>query len=90
MEKLHGFNIRVMKVMVDSWSNRRVKIDGVIHQITEGLITKVIDILLEGIKFYRDKKMSANAINDFVKNDKERDKLIKIDTYYYIESIKKL
>ncbi len=48
------------------------------------------ETLLEGIKFYRDKKMLANVVNDFVKNDKERDKLIKIDTYYDIESTKKL
>ena len=34
--------------------------------------------------------MSTNAINEFIKDDKERDKLIKVDTYYEMESIKKL
>ena len=90
MEKLHGFDVGVMKVMVESWSNGRVKIDGVTHQISKGLIAEVTEILQNGIKFYRDKKMSANAINEFIKDDEERDKLMKIDTYYDIESIKKL
>ena len=44
----------------------------------------------EGMNFYRDKKMLANVVNDFVKDEKEKDKLVKIDTYYDIESIKKL
>ena len=90
MEKQHGFDVGVTKVMVDSWSNGRVKIDGVTHQIIEGLIAEVTDFPQEGMNFYRDKKMSANAINDFVKDEKEKDKLVKIDTYYNIESIKKL
>ena len=42
------------------------------------------------MNFYRDKKMLANVVNDFVKDEKEKDKLVKIDTYYDIESIKKL
>ena len=41
MEKLHGFDAGITKAMVDSWHNGRVKIDGVSHQITEGLIVEV-------------------------------------------------
>ena len=44
----------------------------------------------EGMSFYKDKKMSANVVNDFVKNDKEKRKLVKFDSYYDIESIKKI
>ena len=43
MEKLHGFDAEVMKIMVDTCNNERVKIDGVTHQITEGLIAEVTD-----------------------------------------------
>ena len=45
---------------------------------------------LEGMSFFRDKKMSTNVVNDFIKDEKEKDKLVKIDTYYDIESIKTL
>lgn len=54
------------------------------------MITEVTKIPQEGINFYRDKKMSANAISEFVKDDAERKKLIKVNTYYEMESIKKL
>lgn len=89
MEKFHGFEARVTKIMVETWSNERVKIDGVTHQIFEGLIMEVTDIPQEGINFYRDKKILANAISVFVKNEMEKDNLVKIDTYYDIEFIKK-
>ena len=90
MERLHGFDARVTKIMVETWHNGKVKIDGVSHQITEGLIAEVTGFPLEGMSFFRDRKMSANAANDFVKNDKEKRKLVKIDSYYDIESIKKI
>ncbi len=90
MERLHGFDAGVTKIMVETWHNGKVKIDGVSHQITEGLIAEVTGFSQEGMSFCRDKKMSTNAINAFVKNDKEKRKLVKIDTYYDIESIKKL
>lgn len=90
MEKLHGFDAGVTKAMVDSWHNGKVKIDSVSHQITEGLIADVTGFSQDGMNFYRDKKMFANTINDFVKDDKEKRKLVKIDTYYDIESIKKI
>ena len=42
------------------------------------------------MNFYKDKKMSTNVVNNFIKDEKEKSKLVKIDTYYNIESIKKL
>ena len=88
MERLHGFDAGVTKTIVDTWHNGKVKIDGVTHHIIEGLIAEVTGFSLEGMNFYRDKKMSANVVNDFVKNDKEKRKLIKIDSYYNIELYK--
>ena len=74
MERLHGFDAGITKIMVETWHNEKVKIDGISHQITEGLIAEVTGFSQEGMCFYRDKKMSANAVNDFVKNDKEKRK----------------
>jgi hypothetical protein len=34
--------------------------------------------------------MSANVVNNFVKDEKEMNKLVKVNTYYIMESIKKL
>ena len=44
---------------------------------------------MEGIKNFRDKKMSSNIVKDFVKDEEERKKLGKVKTYYEMESIKK-
>ena len=45
---------------------------------------------MEGINFYRDKKMSANTVKDFTKDAAEKKKLVKVETYYKMDSIKKL
>ena len=76
--------------MVNSWKDGRVKVDGVSFQVTEDVISHVTKILVEGLKFYRDKKVSANAVKDFAKNTKERNELVKCETYYEMDSIKKL
>ena len=49
-----------------------------------------MEIPLEGINFFKDKKMSVNVVKDFVKDEDERKKLVKAETYYEMESIKKL
>ena len=46
-------------------------------------------ISIEGFKFFRDKKLSANAVRDFVENEKEMKALRKTDTYYVPDSMKK-
>ena len=50
----------------------------------------VIEILIEGFKFFRDKKLSTNAMKDFVKSTKELNDLLKSETFYEMDSIKKL
>lgn len=90
MEKLDGYHVGVTKVMVDTWSNGKFKIDGVTHQIIEGLIAEVIEIPLVSTNFSKDKKMSANVVSNFVKDEKEMNKIVIVGTYYIMESIKKL
>ena len=60
---------------------RHVKIDGVSHQVNVKLIAQVIEIPMEGIYFYKDKKILANMVKDFVKDEEERKKLVKVETY---------
>ena len=45
---------------------------------------------MEGINFYRDKKILANTVREFVKDEEERKKLVKAKTYYEMELTKKL
>ena len=76
--------------MVNSWNKGKVKVNGVYFQITEEVVAEVTGILMEGHKFFRDKKMSSNAIKDFVKNAKELNKLVKKETFFITKTIKKL
>ena len=87
--KLHGFDQEVTKSMVESWKDGRVKVNGVYFRITEEVIVTITEIPIDGFKFFRDKKLSANAVRDFVESEKELKALRKIDTYYVPDSIKK-
>lgn len=51
---------------------------------------EVTKIRLVGTNFFRDKKMLANVVSDFVKDEVERNKLVKVDTYYIMKCIRKL
>lgn len=76
--------------MVNTWKDGYVKIDKVSHQVSFKMISLVTRIPQEGINFFWDKKMSANAVKDFTKDAEERKKLVKVETYYETDSIKKL
>ncbi len=72
-----------------SWKDGRVKVNGVYFRITEEVIATVTKIPIEGFKFFRDKKLSTNAVRDFMESEKELKALRKIDTYYVPDSMKK-
>ena len=63
--------------MVKSWKEGEVKIDGIDFQVNEGAIVEVMGIPIEGIKFYRDKKISLSTVKEFAKNAKEKKDLVK-------------
>ncbi len=89
-EKLHGFDREVTNNMVNSWNNGKVKVNGVSFQITKEVVAEVTGIPMEGSKFYRDKKLSSNAVKEFVKNSVEMNKLEKKESFYVTETIKKI
>ena len=88
--KLHGFDPKVTNSMVNSWKDSKVKVNSVSFFITEEVVAIVIGIPMEGFKFYRDKKISTNAVTVFVKSTEEMNELIKSETFYVTDSIKKL
>lgn len=88
--KLHAFDSEITNVMVNSWSNGKVKVNGVYFQITEEVIAEVTGLLMEGHKFFRDKKLSTNAIKDFARSTEEMNKLVKKETFFVTDTIKKL
>ena len=51
--------------------------DRVSYQVTVEVIVHFTEIPDEGLKFYRDKKVSMNVVKDFTKNMKEKKELVK-------------
>ena len=90
IKKLHGWDRKITDLMVKTWRDGKLKIDGVDFQVNEGVVTKVINSPNQGIKFYRDKKISLNAVKDFANDAKEMKELVNIGAYYESASIKKL
>ena len=76
--------------MVNTWKERHIKIDGISHKVNVELIAQVIEIPMEGKYFYRNKKMLAKIVKESVKDEEKRKKLVKAETYYIMESTKKL
>ncbi len=87
--KLHDFDLDVTNSMVNSWKDGKVKANGVSFQVIEEVVAAMFKILVEGFKFFRDKKLSTNVVKDFVKSSKEKNELVKCETYYDMESVKK-
>ena len=54
------------------------------------MIALVMEIPQKGINFYKDNKMLENVVKDFVKDKEERKKLVKVENYYKMDSIKKI
>lgn len=65
--KLHGFDPEVTNNMVNSWKDGKVKVNAVLFLVTEEVVATVSKILVEGFKFFKDKKLLTNAVKDFFK-----------------------
>lgn len=76
--------------MVTSWREGKVKINRIDFQANESVIAEVTNSPSEGIKFFRDKKVSFNVVKCFAKNAKEMKDFVKTRAYYEPSSIKKL
>lgn len=87
IKKLHGWDPKIIDLMVKSWKDGKVKIDGIDFQVNEGVIAEVIDSPNQGIKLFRDKKISLNVVKDFTKDAKEMKELVKTGAYYEPASI---
>ena len=68
IDQLHGWKPSVTKIMVKSWNEGIVKIDGVEFTMTEDVISVVTRIPIMGKKFYKDQKISGQAVVEFTKD----------------------
>ena len=74
--------------MVKKWNEGTVETDGVDFTIIEEIISHVTGISIAGTNFYRDRKISGQAVMEFTKNLEEKKRLAKHGTHYLPRSIK--
>ena len=53
--KLHGFDLEVTNIMVNSWKDGKVKVNGVSFVIIDKVFVTIKKILIEDFKFFREK-----------------------------------
>lgn len=88
IRKIHDWDPKITYLMVKSWKDGKVKIDGIDFQENERVITEVIDSPNQGIKFYRNKEIALNVVKYFSKDTKEMKDLVKTSSNYELTSIK--
>lgn len=90
IDKLHGHDPNVTNLMVNSWKEGRVKIDGVHYQVDIRIIAHVSEIPDVGLQFFQDKKVSVSAVKEFAQHTDANKELVKTEMYFEMEPIKKL
>lgn len=76
---LDSSNVLITEAFVCGWKDSVLYVDGIELEVNEALIDKVSNTLIEGTKFYRDKKCETKVMETFFL-PKEREKVRK-NTY---------
>lgn len=79
LERLHGNDQRVTKTFVKEWKNGKLDIFGKVFVVDESLVAEVINLSIEGIKFYKDRNLSDGTIKKFPKIVKEKENLVRVN-----------
>lgn len=83
-------NLAISKIS-ENWINGSFKIYGVKFKLDAGLIATVTGMPHSGLNFFRDLKVSNNAVNLFLRKEKERARIGKATGgYYKASNIKKI
>lgn len=83
LEKLKGRYPFVTRQFLKRWKNGTMLVVNQRMEVIEEIITDSIGLKIEGINFYRDKKMSNRVMDEFVELAKERKRLVKVSNSYF-------
>lgn len=72
MEKLHGWDGTVTSFFCKNWRKGMLKMGDHTIEIDEDLIAQATGLRMEGYNFYRDKKVSKEAIDKYPETEKEK------------------
>ena len=71
MEKLNGGNPTITQQFLKSWKEGSIMVGNQRMEVTEEVIAEATGMELEGLNFYRERKLSDRAVDDFVDSETE-------------------
>ena len=83
MERLKGNNPTITHQFVKSWKDDSVLVENQWMDVTEEIIAEDTGLDLDGINFYRERKLFDKEIDDFVEIEEEIYRLGKIGNSYF-------
>lgn len=83
MERLHGRDAKITNFFSKKWRKGTLKMGYQTIPIDEDLIAQVMGLCREGSNFYKDKKLSKEAIERYPETTKEKKWLVKLSKTYY-------
>lgn len=75
IDKIHGWDSNITKCFAKGWEDGEIILFGRKVAINEQLIAEVTGLPMDGIKFYRDRKLSDQVVLKFPKFEKEKEDL---------------
>jgi hypothetical protein len=87
---LHGWNKTVIQHFSDNWDEGSIILHGRRVKVDEKLISKVTNLTTKGNKFYKDTKISKQAVQKFPKYEEKRKLEKKSKIFYDIENFKSI
>lgn len=83
MEKLTGSNHSITRQFIKTWKDGSILVGNQRMEVTKDIIAEAMVLGIEGINFYRDRKLLDRAMEEFADMAKECNKLVKIGNFYF-------
>lgn len=82
MERFNGGNLNIMQHFIKTWREISVMVGNQRMEITVEVIAEAMGLEMEGLNFYRERKLSDRAIAEFADSKVEKSRMIKVGKSY--------
>lgn len=90
MERMQEKRSKITRIFKKGWNKDTLTISSRKVKVNETMITEAMGLPMDGIKFYRDRKLSNVAVKKFPKDEEENARLAKGSHTYYSPKVIKL
>lgn len=90
MERMQEKRPEITRIFKKGWNKGTLTIGNRKVKVIETMIAEATGVPMDDIKFYRDRKISDAAMKKFLKDEEEKDRLVKGSHTYYSPKVIKL